>query len=54
MHFIHSSFARVHRTHKTTPAIAAGPTDHAPTIREMITLLDLDGSQGEPTRPTDA
>jgi hypothetical protein len=34
------NFARVHRTLKTTPAMAAGVADHKWTLREIAALLD--------------
>jgi IS1 family transposase len=40
LHFMHYNFCRVHQTLKTTPAVAAGVTDHVWTIDEIIALLD--------------
>jgi hypothetical protein len=34
------NFARVHQTLKTTPAVAAGVTDHVWSIEEIVGLLD--------------
>ncbi len=39
VHFWHYNFARVHQTLGTTPAVAAGVTDHVWTLDEMIALL---------------
>jgi len=33
-------FARVHQTLKTTPAVAAGVTDHVWSVEEIVALLD--------------
>lgn len=40
LHFAHYNFCRVHSTLKTTPAVAAGVTDHVWTLRELIGLLE--------------
>jgi len=40
LHFMHYNFARVHQTLKTTPAVAAGVTDHIWTVEEIVGLLD--------------
>jgi IS1 family transposase len=40
IHFFHYNFVRVHQTLKQTPAMAAGVSDHAWTLPEMIALLD--------------
>ncbi|MDX6593191.1 MAG: hypothetical protein QOJ13_2387 [Gaiellales bacterium] len=40
IHFMHYNYCRVHQTLKTTPAVAAGVTDHVWTLPEMIALLD--------------
>jgi IS1 family transposase len=39
LHFMHYNFCRVHSTLKTTPAVAAGVTDHVWTLDELIGLL---------------
>jgi IS1 family transposase len=39
LHFFHYNFCRVHKTLKTTPAVAAGVTDHVWTLDELISLL---------------
>jgi hypothetical protein len=36
LHFAHYNFCRWHRTLKTTPAMAAGITDHAWTMEELV------------------
>jgi IS1 family transposase len=39
LHFFHYNFCRVHKTLGTTPAVAAGVTDHPWTLDELIGLL---------------
>jgi IS1 family transposase len=39
LHFMYVNFCRKHETIKTTPAIAAGVTDHVWTIDEVVALL---------------
>ena len=41
LHFMHYNFCRVHKTIGTTPAVAAGVTDHVWTVAEIIALLDI-------------
>jgi IS1 family transposase len=40
LHFMHYNFCRVHQTLGTTPAMAAGITDHVWKLDEMIALLE--------------
>lgn len=40
LYFLHYNFARVHRTLRTTPAMAAGISDHVWGIEEIVALLD--------------
>ena len=40
LYFMHYNFCRVHRTLKTTPAVASGLADHVWTIEELVSLLD--------------
>ncbi len=40
LHFMHFNFASVPQTLKTTPAVAAGVTDHVWTVEEIVGLLD--------------
>lgn len=40
LHFMHYNFCRVHKTLGTTPAVAAGVTDHVWTLHELIGLLE--------------
>lgn len=39
LHFMHYNFCRVHQTLGTTPAVAAGVTDHVWTLHELVGLL---------------
>ena len=39
LHYMHYNFVRVHQTLGTTPAVAAGVTDHEWSIHEIIGLL---------------
>jgi IS1 family transposase len=39
LHFFHYNFCRVHQTLATTPAVAAGVTDHVWTLDELVGLL---------------
>jgi len=39
LHFMWYNFGRVHRTHKMTPAMATGLTDHPWTLEEVVDLL---------------
>jgi IS1 family transposase len=48
LHFMHYNFCRVHQTLGTTPAIAAGVTDHVWTLDELISLLEA--AEATPTR----
>ncbi len=40
LHFFHYNFCRVHQTLGTTPAVAAGVTDHVWKLNELIGLLE--------------
>jgi IS1 family transposase len=40
LHFMHYNFVRVHKTLGTTPAVAAGVTDHVWSLDELIGLLE--------------
>ncbi len=40
LHFAHYNFCRVHKTLGTTPAVAAGVTDHVWKLSELIGLLE--------------
>jgi hypothetical protein len=40
LHFFHYNFCRVHKTLGTTPAVAAGVSDHVWKLDEMIALLE--------------
>jgi hypothetical protein len=38
IHFIHYNFARIHKTLRTTPAMAAGLSDHVWPLEEIALL----------------
>ena len=40
LYFLHYNFARIHRTLRVTPAMAAGLADHVWSIEEIVGLLD--------------
>lgn len=40
LHFAYYNFCRVHKSLSTTPAVAAGVTDHVWTLNELIGLLE--------------
>ena len=40
LYFMHYNFCRVHKTLKTTPAVASALTDHVWSIDELLSLLD--------------
>jgi hypothetical protein len=40
LHFMHYNFCRVHQTLGTTPAVAAGLTDHVWPLSELVALLE--------------
>jgi IS1 family transposase len=40
IHFMHYNFVRVHQSLKTTPAVAAGVSDHVWRLPELIDLLE--------------
>src|SRR5205807_2671093 len=48
LHFMHYNFCRVHQTLKTTPAVAAGVTDHVWSLDELIGLLEA--AESVPTK----
>jgi IS1 family transposase len=39
LHFMHYNFARIHKTLRVTPAMAAGVSDHVWSIEEIVVLL---------------
>ena len=40
LHFMHYNFARIHRTLRITPAMAAGVASHVWGLEEIVGLLD--------------
>jgi hypothetical protein len=49
LHFMHYNFCRVHETLGTTPAVAAGITDHVWKLSELI-ALPTDAEQAVPMK----
>ncbi len=49
LHFMHYNFCRVHQTLGTTPAVAAGVSDHVWKLPELIALLE-DAEQAVPMK----
>ena len=44
LYFLYYNFARIHRSLRVTPAMAAGIADHAWSIEEIVELLDTRGA----------
>lgn len=42
LHFMYCNFVRIHQTLRVTPAMEAALTDHAWTIEEVLTVLEVD------------
>ena len=40
LHFLHYNFARIHKTLRITPAMAAGISDHVWSMEEIAMLTD--------------
>ena len=40
LHYMHYNFVRVHRTHRVSPAMAAGVTDRLWTIGDIVNLVE--------------
>jgi len=40
LHFMHYNFARIHKTLRVTPAMAAGVATHVWSIEEIVALTD--------------
>lgn len=40
LYFMHYNFIRVHQTLKTTPAVAAGVTDHKWTMEDLVAMME--------------
>ena len=40
LHFMHDNFARIHKTLRVTPAMAAGISDHVWSLEEIAALAD--------------
>ena len=39
LHFLYYNFVRIHKTLKTTPAMAAGVTDRLCEVSDMVTVV---------------
>lgn len=42
LYFLHYNFARIHRTLRVTPAMAAGIATHVWSVQEIVALLDVE------------
>jgi len=40
LHYMHYNFCRIHKTHRVTPAMEAGITDHVWSVEEIADLLE--------------
>jgi hypothetical protein len=40
LHFMHYNFARIHKTLRVTPAMAAGIASHVWSIEEIVSLMN--------------
>jgi hypothetical protein len=40
LHFLHYNFGRIHQTHRVTPAMQAGLTDHVWSLEEIVLMAD--------------
>jgi len=45
IHFMHYNFARIHKTLRVTPAMAAGLCDHVWSLEEIVRLFDQKASE---------
>jgi hypothetical protein len=45
LHYMHYNFARIHKTLRVTPAMAAGIADHVWSIEEIVGLLDTEAQR---------
>jgi len=45
IHFTHYNFARIHKTLRVTPAMAAGLCDHVWSLEEIVRLFDQKASE---------
>jgi len=54
LHFWHYNFARIHKTLKVTPAMAAGVTEHLLDLGDLVNLLEkreAEEDEANPVRP---
>ena len=47
LHYMHYNFVRVHKTHRVSPAMAAGVTDHLWTISDIVDLVEKSEAQSK-------
>jgi hypothetical protein len=40
MHYMHYNFARIHKTLRVSPAMAAGVTDKLWSVADIVTMID--------------
>jgi len=40
LHYMHYNFCRIHKTLRTTPAMAAGVTDHVWSVADIVAIID--------------
>jgi hypothetical protein len=51
LHFMHYNFARIHKTLRITPAMAAGVSDHVWSIEEIVEMIDRASAKPGPRGP---
>jgi hypothetical protein len=40
LHYMHYNFCRIHKTLRITPAMAAGVTDHAWDVADIVSIIE--------------
>jgi IS1 family transposase len=45
LHYMHYNFVRIHKTHRVSPAMAAGVTDHLWSISDIVDLVEKSEAQ---------
>jgi hypothetical protein len=51
---VHYDFARIHKTLRITPSMAAGLSDHVWSLEEIVMMADSYSASSETTRPLQA
>jgi IS1 family transposase len=51
LHFMHYNYARIHKTLRVTPAMAAGVTDHVWSMEEIVEMIDRAAPKPAPRGP---